>query len=183
MKSVIFSLLPMLLSNYENCTNIKLSQTSFCNSNSSIFRHENTSLQIMIDSRWSSWASWAQNSELKINVLFDASLPSIRIWILNIVKKGGWEWSLVYWKDPDLFKISNHHLSLSLSPLSRPLMPSALPWSMLSPFKLHHRVIISNRESHRIWFENRNTSLFPETSCTAFFAEFSPQFCGWQFLS
>ena len=104
MKSVIFSLLPMLLSNYENCTNIKLSQTSFCNSNSSIFRHENTSLQIMIDSRWSSWASWAQNSELRINVLFDASLHSIRIGILNIVSKNReGRLSLIYEKDPDLF--------------------------------------------------------------------------------
>lgn len=124
MKSVIFSLLPMLLSNYENCTNIKLSQTSFCNSNSSIFRHENTSLQIMIESRWSSWATWAQNSKLRINFLYDASYWAvIIIEILNTVNKNRegrvvtGHVSLVYEKEPDLFKISNHHLSLSV-PLS-----------------------------------------------------------------
>ena len=86
---------------------------------------------------------------LRIKVLFDTSLHHYRIGT----------WICFENKRRTQFKISNRHLSLSLPLLSWPLMPSPL-WSMLSPFKLHHRVIISNRESHRIWFESRNTSLF-----------------------
>ena len=69
----------MLLSNYENCTNIKLSQTSFCNSNSSAsvqFSGTKIVLQIMIVQTWprSSWFGSQNQNHFKFNCkfLFDA---------------------------------------------------------------------------------------------------------------
>ena len=69
----------MLLSNYENCTNIKLSQTSFCNSNSSAsvqFSGTKIVLQIMIVQTWprSSWFGSQNQNHFKLNCkfLFDA---------------------------------------------------------------------------------------------------------------